>query len=48
MLHLFIHLFIKAINIEIGTKHFIQPQTIFSQLAEEQAARLRASLVSLG
>lgn len=43
-----LHLFIKAINIEIGTKHFIQPETIFSQLAEEQAARRRASLVPLG
>lgn len=42
-----LHLFIKVINIEIGTKHFIQPETIFSQLAEEQAARRRVSLVPL-
>lgn len=42
------HLFIKVINIGIGTKHFIQPEannSVFSPIAGEQCVRCGASPV---
>lgn len=40
------HLFIKVINTEIGTKHFIQSEannSVFSPIADDRSVRCRVS-----